>query len=647
MEAAWKNIAHSFSLKSESSDTLTKNAAEEKRATQREANFISMVASNMSKASVFRSWQLEQLEGLVPMARLHSIISNDEDRIAFEDASESKIVLCKLKSRRFETHRTCCYPEYIDQIRQSKRTLLLVLDGSLTIHEQNCTKHLARGQNIVFSQHRETKHASASNELLPSVSGFSKTSSSDFGNMSYSSRSAFFLLLSDIAINSVAKTILGSISSNVQFSLHGNTAIRSQAITLDVICQAMNCEATVFYPGEVHSFSEGMLSIIVCGLCAQNQGEKIAARLMNTCNIRQIALTRELSLSQAVFFAIQRKRGQSTPQLKQAASGQLKYLDSGPNNDSAIEINSAQNEISIQKNERVAEPRTGLQPKFSTGKIPNEDPTNLIAHAVRCTENPFIMKQPAFSSLDLEGTLPQSPSVSKKKSLLQRCDQSFQMLQPGLAESTTSSATLLSPRVDEAVLLSGKKVSKHTAFWGYTPDMQTPLSNAKFYWALIRLFVNSCTKKIQVLLGKGEPLDVSSLCGFQNECQKGQLFHNFWTVSVVYTLPCSQVLHIFNPILYAVSRVATWHSVLREKPHFRNAENIENLLTGTSNLKCFSCIPETTRRVLLNRCLFEEWPPGALILCTLFDFVCFTLDDVCATDTIPQQLFLASHACVL
>jgi hypothetical protein len=222
--------------------------------------------------------------------------------------------------------------------------------------------------------------------------------------------------------------------------------------------------------------------------------------------------------------------------------------------------------------------------------------------------------------------LPQSPSVLKRKSLQQRCDESFQMLQLGLAESTASSATQLSPCVDEAVLLSGKKVSKHTAFWGYTPDLQTPLSNAKFYWALIRLFVNYCKKQIQVVLEKGEPLDVSSLCpDFQSQFRQGQLFHHFWTVSVVYTLPCSQALHIFDPILYAVSRVAAWHSVLSVKPHFRNAENIQNLVSGTRNLKCFSCIPEATRRVLLSRCSFEEWPPGALILCTLFDFVSLLL----------------------
>jgi molybdenum cofactor biosynthesis enzyme MoaA len=80
------------------------------------------------------------------------------------------------------------------------------------------------------------------------------------------------------------------------------------------------------------------------------------------------------------------------------------------------------------------------------------------------------------------------------------------------------------------------------------------------------------------------------------------------------------------------------------KTYFRNSENIENLINGTRNLKCFSCIPESTRRVLLNRCSFEEWPSGALILCTLFGLIeIFVL----APDTVSQQLFPVSHECAL
>jgi hypothetical protein len=156
--------------------------------------------------------------------------------------------------------------------------------------------------------------------------------------------------------------------------------------------------------------------------------------------------------------------------------------------------------------------------------------------------------------------------------------------------------------------------------------------------------VYSCTKKVQALLGKGQSLDVLPLCGIQNKCRSGQLFHKFRTISVVYTIPCSEALPIFNPFLHAISRVASWQNVLCVKTYFRNSENIENLINGTRNLKCFSCIPESTRRVLLNRCSFEEWPSGALILCTLFGLIeIFVL----APDTVSQQLFPVSQECAL
>jgi hypothetical protein len=369
-----------------------------------------------------------------------------------------------------------------------------------------------------------------------------------------------------------------------------------------------------------------MISIVASGLCSQWQGENPEARLIDTCNIRQIALTEELSFSQVIFFALKRKKKND-----HITSG----LQSGLDSDRAMGIHSKQNDISVQKNARAATvntQNTHLQPKLS-GTTQNEIPAKLIATGERCVENPFMMTLPAFSSRDLESTLPQSPSVVFKR--LQKSAENFQT-KPGLAESTASSPILFLPPIGKTDAISANQVSKNTAFWGYTPDLQLPLSNAKFFWALIRLFVHSCTKQIQNLLEKGQPLDVSSLCGFRNERQKTQLFHHFWTISVVYTLSCSEVLHIFNPVLHAVSRVASWHNSLCVKPHFRNAENVENLLAGTCALKCFSSIPQSTRRALLKRCLYEEWPPGALVLCTLFHFIILVVHDAFVTDTALQ-----------
>ncbi len=563
----------------------------------------------MSKASIFRAWQLEQLEGLVPMARLHSVVSNNVDKIGFDEASESNIVLSKLQSKLFDTHRNCCYPEYISQVEQNSRTIILVLDGAMTIYGEKL-KHLTRGKCMVLPRCREMKTPSAPGELCPSVRGSLEASSSEIADVSFSSKNAFFMLLSDVAIRSVAQTFM--MSSNVEFALHGDAGIRSQAITLDSLRQTANCKTTTFYPGEVHTASptDGMIRIIASGLCSQSQGENPEARLIDTCNIRQIALTEELSFSQVMFFALKRK-GKND----HITSG----LQSGLKNDRAMGIHSMQNDISAQKNARAAAlntQNTHLQPRLS-GTTQHEIPEKLIANVESCVENPFMMTLPAFSSRDLESTLPQSPSVLRR---LQKSAENFQA-KPGLAESTASSPILFLPPIGKTDTLSASRVSKNTPFWGYTPDLWLPLSNAKFFWALIRLFVHSCTKKIQNLLEKGQPLDVSSLCGFRNERKKTQLFYHFWTISVVYTLSCSEVLHIFNPVLHAVSRVASWHNSLCVKPHFRNAENVENLLAGTCALKCFSRIPESTRRALLKRCLYEEWPPGALVLCTLFQFI--------------------------
>lgn len=615
MEAAWKKIAHSFVHKPVSCDVFTKYTAAEKQATNREAEFVSMVASTISKSSIFCAWQQDQLEGLVPMARLHSVISNGEDRHDFEDAHESNIILSKLKSKQFEPYRAYCYPEHIDNTRRCERTILLVVDGALTIHEKNSVNHLTKGQSMVLSHFNETKNASTASAVCPS-DGFLEAISLEFGGISYSCKKAFFLLLSENAIQSVAKTTL--MSSSVEFCLNGDSVVRSQKITLDAICQAPHCKTSVFYPGDVHtaSPSNGLLSIIVCGQCSQSQGENLASRLKDTCNIRQIALTEELSLAQVVFLASKEKRNRDDCfKLNQISGKPSKgFYSEPPNNHSSKEPNLKKPEISFHNTESASGASTYFQAN-SAGENENEVPTE------RCVENPFLKVLLPFSSQNLESALPQSPSVLKSKGLLRQSAEGFQRLPPFLAKSILSPPAQVTMQVHEAQLISDRHISRNTAFWGYTPDLQTPLSDAKFHWALIRLFVYSCTKKVQAFLGKGQSLDVLSLCGIQNKCRSGQLFHKFRTMSVVYTIPCSQALPIFNPFLHAISRVASWQNTLCVKTYFRNSENVENLINGTRNLKCFSCIPESTRRVLLNRCSFEEWPSGALILCTLLDLI--------------------------
>jgi hypothetical protein len=467
MEAAWKNIAHSFVPKPVSCDVFTKYAAAEKQATNREAEFVSMVASTISKSSTFCAWQQDQLECLVPMARLHSVISNGEDRHGFEDANESNILLSKLKSKQFEPHRACCQPEHIDHTRRCERTILFVLDGALTIHEKNSASHLTKGQSMVLSHCNETKGASTSSAVCPS-DDLLEAISLEFGDISYSSKKAFFLLLSENAIKSVAKTTL--MSSSVEFSLNGDGVIRSQKITLDAICQAPHCKTSVFYPGDVHtaSPSNGMLSIIVCGQCSQSQGENLASRLKDTCNIRQIALTEELSLSQVVFLASKEKRNRDDClKLKQISGHPSKGFYSGPpNNHSCKEPNLNKPEIIFQNTESASAAGNYLQAKVSAGENENEVPTEVMAKTERCVENPFLMVLPAFSSQNLESTLPQSPSVLKSKGLLRKSAERFQRLPPFLAKSIVSPPAQVPIRVDEADLISDRQISRNTAFWG-------------------------------------------------------------------------------------------------------------------------------------------------------------------------------------
>ena len=104
MEAAWANIVQTPLLKTVSGDAFSKQAAEEKHISRREKAFVSMVASSMSKVSIFSTWQLGQLEALVPMTSLTSISTNIVDRIGFEDSNETNIILNKLKSQ--EIHDT-------------------------------------------------------------------------------------------------------------------------------------------------------------------------------------------------------------------------------------------------------------------------------------------------------------------------------------------------------------------------------------------------------------------------------------------------------------------------------------------------------------------------------------------------------------
>jgi len=153
-----------------------------------------------------------------------------------------------------------------------------------------------------------TKSASALKKLHSSESDVAVPSELKFAHISYSTHNVFFMMVSEAAIQSVART-KSMMSSNVHFSLHGDAVIRSQAITLDTLGQAKNCETQVFYPGEVisTSVSDGTISVIVCGQCSKTHGENLAARFHDTCDTRQIAQTKCLSASQAIFFAIKRK----------------------------------------------------------------------------------------------------------------------------------------------------------------------------------------------------------------------------------------------------------------------------------------------------------------------------------------------------
>jgi hypothetical protein len=603
MEPAWANIVQAPLLQTVSGDTFAKQAAEEKRSSRRETEFVSTVASSMSKCSIFRTWQLEQLEALVPMTSLTSISTNIVDRIC-EDSSESNIILNKLKSKQFDAHRASCYPEYCRQIGLSRRTILLVLEGAITIRKKYFTKYLKKGQSMVLNSYDENKSASESNKLHSSKTDVAEPIQLKFAHISYSSQNVFFMMLSEAAIQSISR--MKMMSSNVKFSLHGDTVIRSQAITLDAIGQAAKCETLVFYPGDVLSTSvtDGTISVIVSGHCSKTQGENLAARFKDTCNIRQIAQTECLSISQSILLAIKQKTVARNPSVKQTAQN----------------IHFASNNVPVTLEKKDS--AVILLPDVSDEKFPTEFQEKQTANAQHCAENPFLMILPSVSRENFDGDLTQSPAVRKKKDLIKKYhDESFGNPLSDLNVSTAVSArTKISPDHDYAC----RQITKNTAFWGYSPDLQQPLSSSKFYWGLIRLFVHACKTKFQCVLETGQPLDSSSLCGFRNERQKIQISYNFFTVSVVYKLPCDQARLIVDPCFHSISRVVLWHNDLSEKPYFRRAENVQNLLTGTQNLKCFSNIPELTRRLILNCCSFEVWPPGALILCTLlFLQTCF------------------------
>lgn len=631
MEAAWKYLAHSASQLPVSSESFSKNSAEEKHATKREREFVSMLASNMSKVSIFREWQIEQLEGLVPMARLHSIISNCVDKFCFDDSDESNIVLGKLKSKQFETHRKICYPEYIRRIGLSKRTIVIVLDGELRVHGKHCNKHLTKGNCTVISRCVENIPASSSSESLDSKATLQDPTSLEFDDLSYTSHHAFFMTLSEAAVESVAPTTI--MSSKIEFSLHRDTAIRSQAITLDSICHTTNCETKVFYPGEMQAASDadGKIRIIVCGHCIQKQGENLAARLKDTCNSRQIAQSEELSLSQAVFFAIHQKRAvlNACMKLKQKNRNitQIRHDDDQKNPFQESDLQHG--EISfLKKDGGISEKVTHFLNEISTEKCERDIPaTKYQTNAERRVANPFMMMLPAFCNDEFEGTLPQSPAVRGKKSKLQISHANSQVLLPGfIHESAASCPEPAFPYHAKAHIISGGQITKKQAFWGYTPALQKPLSNAKFYWALIRLFVHSCATKVRSMLRKGESLDMSPVCSVRGRGRKGQSFHKFLTLSVVYTIPFDEAILIFNPFLHTISRVVSWHDDLCSKPYFRSADNVEKIMAGTCNLKCFSRIPQATRRLVFANCSFEEWQPGALILCNpllIYRVYCF------------------------
>jgi hypothetical protein len=620
MESAWRIISDSSSQKPASSETFSRHAAEEKYVTKRETEFVSMLASNLSKVSIFRDWQMDQLEGLVPMARLHSVHSNCVDEICFEDSNASNIILSKL-SKHFDSHRKCCYPEYVRRLGQSRRTVLVVLDGELNIHGKKCNKNVTKGHCIVLSMCDGIQPASPLSELHDSKNRNQEASIFEFGDITYTSNHAFFLMLSDTAIESVARTMI--ISSKVEFSLHGDTMIRSQAMTLDALCHAENFEAKVFYPNEVSAASatDGTISIIVCGRCSQMQGENLAARLKDTCNARHIAETEELSLSQAIFFAVNQKRVvlNAASTLKQKIGNNTVICNSGTDDDFLVENHSKKTEISIFTNySGISTTGTRLISGSSAGNCQHDAPTaNFKANAECCVANPFMKTLPATRNDYFEGTLPQSPSVQKKQSKSHSFAKKSQVLLSETDKCTISLAKLFSSDLHEANTLSCKKITKETAFWGYTPALQKQLSDAKFYWALIRLFVHSCSKKVRRTLRRGESLDITPICSFHNHGRKGEISHRFFTLSVVYTISCNQAVAIFNPFLHSISRVACWHNDLGEKPYFRSAENVEKLLADTCNLKCFSSIPKSTRRLIIAQCLLEEWPPGTLILCML------------------------------
>jgi hypothetical protein len=637
MEAAWHNIAHAAVQSSLSTAAFSKNAAEEKYATKREVEFVSMLASNLSKVSIFRDWQTDQLEGLVPMASVHSIISECVNEIGFEEPHATNIVLVKLKSKQFDVHREICYPEYVRRIKLKKRTILIVLDGEMNVRSKNCNKHLMKSNCMLLSPCDEIESAaSTSGEFIDSNTRFRDSSSLQFGDISYTSHHVFFMLLSEAAVESVASTTI--MSSKVEFSLHGDSAIRSQAITLDAMCRAKKCETKVFYPGEVCSAGKAdrKFSMIVSGNCVQKQGEDLAARFKDTCNSRQIAQSEEPSLSQAIFFAIRQKRAvrKACMKLKPKFNNITVKRHPGAHVDPSQDAH-VQHEFFIPGNgDGIAAQVTQMLLEISPGNRKHNIPaTNYRANAERTVGNPFMMALPAFRDDDAEGALPRSPAVRKKESKF-----------ASINESTASSPEPVFPSVDKIDTVSCDQITKNTAFWGYTPALQKPLSNAKFYWALIRIFVHSCTKKVRNVLRKGESLDVSHLCDFQGHGGKSRISHTFLTLSVVYTIPCDQAVTIFNPCLHAISRVASWHNDLCCKPYFRNAENIEKIQAGTRNLKCFSKIPQSTLKHIFANCLFEEWPPGTLILCTLPLSINFVETFMFLTQTCCSHSFLrATH----
>jgi hypothetical protein len=437
MEAAWANVVQTPLLKTVSGDAFSKQAAEEKHISRREKAFVSMVASSMSKVSIFSTWQLGQLEALVPMTSLTSISANIVDRISFEDSNQTNIILNKLKSQQFDVHRAGCYLEYSRRIGLSSRTILLVLDGAIAIHEKDRTKCLHKGHSMVLTSCDGTKSASASKKLHSSETDIAVPSELKFTHISYSTHNVFFMMVSEAAIQSVART-KSMMSTNVEFSLHGDAVIRSQAITLDALGHAMNCETQVFYPGEVlsTSVSDGTISVIVCGQCSKTHGENLAARFHDTCDTRQIAQTESLSASQAIFFAVKRKSvalNAIVKQTKQSLHTASNNVPTGlENNDSEVI----------------------LLPDFSAEKLPNEFQANHTASPQHCSENPFLMMLPSFSGENFEGGLPQSPALRKKKDLLKS----------QLNVSTAVSAeTKVSPERDE----TRRQITKNTAFWGY------------------------------------------------------------------------------------------------------------------------------------------------------------------------------------